>query len=293
MAESPSRHSPARDRAFTLAGLPLETALFFAAVIGICLAQVGLLWRQENSELLGTSLLLWLAIASLLWDKRHELSVDTRPLEGAIGAGLLALVLARSFSAEGFHAQISPLLAFAGLCLLTARVQHLGRYWKELLVLGLLALSPIYELALSALNLPKLTAATSAFALWYSGFEVIRDGLNIYLPGGRVEVYGACSGVGSIMQMTNVAVLFLLLFPTNRVQKGICLLAAIAIGFAVNAGRVGLLAVLVANSSTEAFDYWHGGDGSMVFFALSVVIFWGFVWLMVLREPSDDPPEFA
>ncbi|WP_040656557.1 cyanoexosortase A [Rubidibacter lacunae] len=266
-----------------------DVALALGIAISILVAHASALWWGGAGDLLGTSLLLWLAIASLLWDKRETFAVESGIVSSAIGLGLVGLVTVRNFSPEGFHLRISPLLAFLGLGLLTVGARHLHRYWKELLILGMLALGPLYELTLNIINLPNLTATFSSFALWYAGFDVAREGLNIYLPGGMVEVYGACSGVGSIMQMTNLAVLFLLLFPTNWAQKIACVVVGIALGFAVNAGRIGWLAVLAAKGDRAAFDYWHGGNGSLVFFAFNVLLFWGFVWLTVLREPQEVP----
>ena len=43
-----------------------------------------------------------------------------------------------------------------------------------------------------------------------------------------------------------------------------------ALFFLVNGVRVALMAVLVALSDGEAFEYWHLGDGSLIFSAIAV-----------------------
>jgi cyanoexosortase A len=123
--------------------------------------------------------------------------------------------------------------------------------------------------------------------LWYTGFEVKRQGLFLFLPTGRVEVYGACSGLHSVLQMLNISVLFLLLFPVrSHLQKLFCILFAVVLGFFVNAIRVALMAILIAFSNKQAFEYWHGGDGSLVFSMISVLLFGCFCWFVFLRTPQ-------
>ncbi len=113
-----------------------------------------------------------------------------------------------------------------------------------------------------------------------------RQGAFIALPTGRVEVYGACSGVSNVLQMLYISLLFLLLVPLRWPQRLLCMVIAPLIGFFVNAGRVALMAILVANTRQEAFEYWHTGDGSLVFSAIAVLLFGAFCWLAFLRQPT-------
>lgn len=265
-----------------------QLLLFFGVAIAIGVTHFIFLLNEDNSELFATSFLLWLALGSLLWEKRDTIPINSGGISMAIGIVLIALVLVRTFSPAGYHLKLSPILSFVGLCLITSKAEKLFYYGRELIILSLLAIAPILKQILELINLPLITAKFSTFFLWYSGFSVNREDLFIFLPGGRVEVYGACSGVASITQMLNIGVLFILLFPSQWYQKIYAILVAMLIGFFVNAGRVALLAFLVANSTEEAFDYWHGGDGSLVFFVISVLIFSGVVWLTILRETPDD-----
>ena len=161
-----------------------------------------------------------------------------------------------------------------GVGLLASGLQGLYQYWKELCLFGLLMLNPLLKFGLELSNLPRLTAQTAAFMLWYTGFDVRLEGLSLLLPTGRVDVYGACSGVGSMLQMLYISVLFLLLFSLrSTLQQVLAVLLAVLIGFLVNAARVALMAVLVAFSQKSAFDYWHTGDGSLIFAAIAVGLF--------------------
>ena len=261
----------------------------FAAIAAIHLS---LLNRAGDSELFATSFLFWLAAGSLIWERKEKLNFQSSLPATLVGFLLLVFVLFRSVSLTGSTGllKLLPLLGIVGIGLMASGFRGLRQYWRELLIFGLLAAYPILEGILQLINLPQLTAKSGMFMLWYSGFTVQRQGLFLLLPTGRVEVYGACSGVQSILQMVSVAVLFLLMFPIkSNVQKVLCLVVAILIGFFVNSARVALLAVLVAFSQKGTFDYWHGGSGSLIFSVISVAIFGLFCWAVFLRPSKQQP----
>ncbi|MCS6815150.1 MAG: archaeosortase/exosortase family protein, partial [Cyanobacteria bacterium] len=129
----------------------------------------------------------------------------------------------------------------------------------------------------------------------YIGFDVVRYN-NVFIslpPRGTVQVYGACAGSQSILQMFNVAILFLTMVPLRLSQQFLAIAVAIVIGFVVNAGRVVLLAILHAYGQQAAFDYWHEETGSLVFFVIAVMVFGSFCWLAFLRESPPNDQEVA
>lgn len=265
----------------------LSSAAAFAAL------HLTLVNRAGNSELLTTSLLFWVVAASLIWDKRHSLTFESNLGTGAIGAVLIGFTLLRSAAlpdaATFLH--LLPFVCFLGLAVLASGFHGLRQYWRELLIFGLLAIHPFLEIGLQVINLSKMTAMTAAFLLKYMGFIVERDGIFLNMPTGRVEVYAACSGIQSTLQMLNISVLFLMMFSLRTpLQRILCLSVGVLLGYFVNALRVALMAVLVAFSNRQAFAYWHGGDGSLIFSALAVVLFGGFCWFTFLRQ-SDQKPD--
>ncbi|WP_181357668.1 cyanoexosortase A [Stenomitos frigidus] len=239
-------------------------------------------------ELFATYILLWFAVGFLVWERRHTLVLESGAIGGAIGGGLLLglLWLSSALPTSGSFLRGFPVVMVLGLGLLASGVRGLHQYWKELCIFGLLTFNPLLKLGLDLINLPKLTANAAAFMLWYTGFDVRLDGLSLLLPTGRVDVYGACSGVSSMLQMLYIAVLFVMMFSLRSVvQQALAVLLAVLIGFLVNAARVALMAVLVAFSQKNAFDYWHTGDGSLIFAAIAVGLFGVFCWLAFLRTP--------
>lgn len=254
-----------------------------ALTLALALLHLIILDFSGQPNLMSVSILMWLAIASLLWDKRQSLNFNSGVFSSALGGTLIALVLLRSVSPGGYHLFVSPLISGIGLALMASGIKGLPSYWKELLILSLLALYSQFSAILNAIDLSTLTAQFGNFALLLGGFQAYRDGVTITLPTGRVEVYGACSGVESIMLMFYIACLFLLLIPIGRGQRLICLGVAVLLGFVINGVRVALMAWLVAYSNQEAFKYWHGDDGSLIFAIISVGIFGLFCWFAYVR----------
>ncbi|PSF37980.1 cyanoexosortase A [Aphanothece hegewaldii CCALA 016] len=263
----------------------LQKSTYWLLALGVALATLHLTILDRSSEpnLMSLSILLWLAIGSLLWDKRHNLHLESDFVSTLVGFSLIMLILLRGLAPSGYHLKISPFVSGVGLALMASGVKRLYDYWKELLILGLLVLYTPFANILQAIDLPLLTAKVSTFILWFNGFNVYREGVNINLPTGKVEVYGACSGIDSILLMFNIAVLFFLLIPIKPIQRIVCLVLAIILGFIVNAFRVALMAILVAARNTEAFEYWHGNDGSLIFSVIGVVLFGLFCWFAYVR----------
>jgi cyanoexosortase A len=248
-----------------------------------------ILEQANEPNLLTMSLLFWLAIASLMWDKRDKLKLDSGIFSSFLGATLITFVLLRSLSPAGYHKLVSPFISGMGLCLMASSIKRLHEYWKELSILGLLVLYPALSGFLNAIDLTTLTAKLSTFILWATGFRAEREGVLIFLPTGRVEVYGACSGIEIIILMFSLAILFWLLVPLSRLQLALCITVATLLGFIVNALRVSLLAILVANSSQNAFNFWHDGAGSSIFSILAVCLFGLFCWLFYVRKLQNIP----
>lgn len=256
----------------------------FLIGLGIVALNLITLSNASKPELLNTSILLWIAVGSIIWEKRNFLNFQSDLFSTCLGATLITFVLLRSVSYAGYNFRFSPLASFLGLILLTSGTKSFCQFKKEILILSLPILSAFVEIALNLFNLSLITAKFSGFVLWYLGFEVVREGLFLILPTGIVEVYHACSGASLILMMLTVSVLFLIFFPISSIQKFFCVLGAILVGFVVNSARVALMAILVAYSNIEAFEYWHGGDGALVFSLIAVLIFSFYCWLAFLRQ---------
>jgi cyanoexosortase A len=273
--------------AFWLLGL---TASFIAI-------HLSLVWHTLSPSFLAMSLLFWLSALALVWNQRQGLNLKTGVFASLLGTTLLALLLlliSTAITGDNF-VRVYPFLAALGLALLASGFQGLRQYWQPLVLLFFLGIPEVllsYSWLSSSTDISAATARLSTVMLWYSGFNVVRQGVNIYLPGGSVEVYPGCSGLELMMQLLGLSVLVLILLPLRWtwVQKIGLPLVAMAIAFIVNGVRVALMAILVAQGQKGAFDYWHNGTGSLLFSGIAVLLFVFFVqW--ILQQHTAPVPE--
>lgn len=260
---------------------------FWLLVIGTGLAAIHLtlVSRTGHDEMFSTSLLYWVAVSSLVWKKRDQLKLGSSILATGCGIILMAIILLRSQSLASFDSflRVAPLLSAIALGLLASGIRGLKQYWQEFVVFGFLI--PHSGVLSQMFDASFITAEFATLLLWISGFDVSRQGVYVSLPAGSVEVNPGCSGYGSMLQLLSIAVIYLLMFPTSRLQRLLLPIVAILLGFGVNGIRVAIMTVLSA-SDRAAFEYWHNGEGSLVFSLLSVLLFSGLCW--VLGQPAAE-----
>lgn len=258
---------------------------------GLVAIHLTLTWRAEDSSLWGVSALFWIAVGSLLWSKRDTLNLDSDVFSSLCGTLLISVVLVKSISISGYDPflRVFPFISALGIALLASGFKQLKQYWRELLILCFVAPSPG---ALSLLlDISPLTAQFATAILWYLGFNVARKGVYLFLPTSSVEVYSGCSGIEVMLQLLGLAIVFLMMFPTNRNEKILVPVVALLIAFVVNGVRVALLAILASPSTQKAFEYWHKGDGSLVFSMIAVLIFGIFCFFLLRQdEPDENDP---
>lgn len=248
-----------------------------------------LAWRVDEVDHLGMLILFVMAIASMIQDRKAPLMLNSSGVGIVVGSLCILWVLIYSLSTpEKFHTfiRVAPFVSGVGLTLLAAGFQGIKQFAKELTILFFLGIPRV--LVSMLVDISPVTAKFSAFMLWYVGFDVTRDGVYIRLPTGAVEVYEGCSGLESMSYLLGLSVIFLMMFPLSRLKQIIVPIVAIATGFVVNGVRVSLMAVLAASGNKASFDYWHEGDGSMIFAISAVLLFGAFCFFM--SRQSDNQP---
>ncbi len=271
---------------------PLKNSKFWLLGIasGLIIIHLNLSWRSENIDLLTTSLIFWPAVSFLIWEKHEILKLESGVFSSCLGILLISWVLLKSASLVGVYGydpflNISPVITALGLVMLASGVKGLKQYWQEITLLGFLAIPS--KLPLLLVDIPSLTAKFATYILWHLGFSVSRQGVNIILPTGSVEVYPGCAGIKIMFQLLGLALLFLVMFPTNLTKKVTTPVVAVFIAFTVNGLRVALMAVL-ANSNEAAFKYWHEGTGSLIFSMIAAVIFGLFCYFLLIQDESEN-----
>ncbi|MEN8443793.1 MAG: cyanoexosortase A [Cyanobacteria bacterium J06555_13] len=256
---------------------------------GLFFIYANLISRASYDSLIGTGLLYWIAISSMLWSRRETLNLQSGVFGTAIGATLLALILIKSAFMQGYDPflRVYPFLSVLGLGLLASGALGVRQFWQELGIFAFLIPPP--SLLEKVVDTTMATAKFSTALLWYGGFDVVRDGPFILIPNGGVEVYSGCSGVDTIFHMLGLSVIFLAMFPTSRLQKVIIPVIAVVLAFIVNGARVSVMAMLSEPKNKVAFEYWHTGDGSLLFSMFAVVLLC--VCCFFILESNRSAPE--
>lgn len=267
---------------------PLKESKFWLLSIaaGLIAIQLTINWKNGDINSWSTSLLFWVAICSVVWERRNTLGLQAGIVSSLLGTLVIAIVLIKSTSPSGAFYYISPFVSALGLGLLASGFRGLKQYWQELLALFCLGVPHVTIPSL--VDISKLTAMFAAFVLSHLGFAVSRQGVYISLVKGAVEVNPQCSGMQNILQLFAIAILFLVMFPLNWSKKILVPIIAICIGFTVNVFRVALMAILVAYSTQENFVYWHKGDGAQIFSLISALLFGLFCFLLLRLDESKN-----
>ena len=201
-----------------------------------------------------------------------------------VGVALLVVMLwfGQRLMGSDFLSSLLPLLAGIALALLAAPASKLRPFLKSLCVLALL---PVVSAVSTLTPLGPLSVATAWLAkqmLSICGYTAVQLGTLVKLQGGGVIVSGACAGLGILLQLLLVAVIFALAFPMrHRWQNGLLIVVAPLLGIVVNGMRITLLALFVTSSLPNRqwwFEFFHDHWGSLLFSGLGMQLF---VWLYV------------
>ncbi|MGJ5627876.1 cyanoexosortase A [Nostoc sp. CALU 1950] len=270
----------------------LKNAEFWLLGIGSSLIAINLtlVLRHGTISSLYISFLFFIAMYILLKEKRHNLTFESGIFSSFLGTLLLVVVFINStFQINvGILSLFLPLISGFGLALLASGCKGLKQYRKELLLLGFLTIRNFLVLVRHKLDISLITAKLSTAILWYTGSQVNRSGVMINLPGGSIEVYSGCAGIDVIIDLLSLAVLFIFLFNLSLQQKFIVPIVAAILGFIVNGFRVALMAILVAQGDKQAFEYWHEGDGSLIFSMIATLFFGCFCWFLLSRNEQEN-----
>ncbi len=201
-----------------------------------------------------------------------------------VGVALLVVMLwfGQRLMSSNLISSLLPLLAGIALALLAAPASKLRPFLKSFCVLALL---PVVSAVSTLTPLGPLSVATAWLAkqmLSICGYTAVQLGTLVKLQGGGVIVGGACAGLGMLLQLLLVAVIFAMAFPMrHRWQNGLMIVMAPLLGIVVNGMRITLLALFVTSSLPNRmwwFEFFHEHWGSLLFSGVGMQLF---VWLYV------------
>lgn len=264
----------------------LENAKLWLLGIGASLTTINLsqISKNANSEILFINLVFLAFVCFSIKEKHYSLNLESGVISSFFGFLLIALVFLSSTVEINYGGLFLcyPLISGFGLALLASGFKGLKQYQIELL--ALFGLSAHRLLSITAPDISLVTAKLSTSILWYTGFKVVRSGVNVMLPTGSIKIYAGCSGMSAIINLLSIALLFTLIFNLNWKQKILVPIVAAIFGFVVNGVRVAIMAILVAQGDKPAFEYWHDGDGSLIFTMISALVFGCFCWVLLSQN---------
>jgi exosortase len=240
-------------------------------------------WQTQGIDIVVMMALVWGGALCCVEDRLATL----RPRPSGVGLTLaIVLLLLAQWRQERIIQpmriiHLLPMVqGFALLCLAVPISRW--KFWKDpLLVLALLPFSVVVGKLIPVDALSRLTCHLGQVLFLSFGMDAAVAGRQLILPGGAVEVSGPCSGSGMVMQLMVVGALFSLVFPLGEGRKrwvamGVTMAVAPVFAVLANAFRIALLALINGSSWPQKawwFEFFHGGEGGLVFALLAVMAF--------------------
>ena len=261
--------------------LKTEPFWLLSIAAGLQAISLTLVWKADDVGHLGMSILFLFAISSILWDKRHTLNFESDVFSSIVGWLIISWVLWQSANHNSeYTLRVLSFTSALGVSLLASGFKGLKQYWDVLTILFFLEIPSV--LADLFVDISPLSAKFASLLLWYLGFDVTLNGVNIYLPPGSVKVIPSCSGVDTINYLLGISVIALIMFPIAKNKRFFVAIFAMLVGFVLNGIRIAILAVMVGTNEA-AFHSWHGGNASYSFGVLGILIF-GLVYMLLLKQ---------
>ena len=283
MSPTPERHR--------LAIVLLSIGAFAALFGGPLVALIRDWWNDSDA---GYGLLLAPVAIWLAWRSRPLAggrAGDCRSTTGnrAWGLGiLLAAITLRYVSglaAELFTMRMSVLLALGGLTTYYFGLRQVRAWWLPFLLLMLSV--PLPEMIRGSLTLPLQLRASRAGAalLEWRGVPVRLSGNIIELPGRKLFVTEACSGLRSLTALVSLSVLLGAILLRSWAGRAAVVLGAVAIAIGVNAIRVFLTGFLAVFADPQLADgFLHLSEGWLLFLVSLALVSGGALLLRSLER---------
>jgi exosortase len=223
---------------------------------------------EAGHGLLLAPVALWLA-----WKKGWVAASPSAALGILILVAAIILRAASELAAELFTMRFSMVVALVGLIVYYRGVQQVLAWWLPLLLLTLAI--PLPELITSTIALPLQFRASrlGAALLEWRNIPVRLTGNISDIPGHRLFVTEACSGLRSLTALLSIAFLMGGLWLHGAWSRALLVLLAIPIAIAINGVRVfltGFLVFFVDPKMGEGF--MHVTEGWLLFLVSLVLI---------------------
>ena len=245
-----------------------------------------------NNDDFSHGLLLPFITAYLIWDRKDSIAAAAKtssdkkePLKFILGIILFALgtlsFLAWTLADLNFLGWLGFFLAFIGVIFLCVKNPVFSIIIGPVLLLFMAHPLPASVLPRLFNPLQATAAKASEITLALLGVPVFVQGNIIEIPGMRLMVEEACSGLRSVFAMTTAALIIPMLFKMSWAARIFLLILALVLAVVLNIGRVvltGVLAYFYDPAAAEGFFHEFTG---MIVFIIGLVIIYSFAnWVM-------------
>jgi exosortase C (VPDSG-CTERM-specific) len=132
------------------------------------------------------------------------------------------------------------------------------------------------------------TAAQGFFGLY--GTPVLRDGLDLHLPGFALTVAPECSGIHSTLVLFMTSFMAGYLFLDRSWQRALLVLAVVPLAILRNGFRIFVVGELCVHIGPDMINSPIHRKGGPIFFALSLIPFLLFLVFLRRLNPAARPP---
>ncbi|HXW06866.1 MAG TPA: exosortase A [Vicinamibacterales bacterium] len=246
------------------AGVVLAAVVWtYAGVMSSLVAQ----WASDDNYSHG---FIVLPIAALFaWERRERLR-GARPAPSPAGAALvlvsLVLFALGRLGAELFLTRVSLVGIVAGAVLFVWGREHFRILLFPLAFLLLMIPLPAIVFNQIAFPLQLLASEVGEVAIASAGIPVLREGNILELPGTRLEVAEACSGIRSLVSLLTLAIVLAHFSGPGPWRRVLIVASAVPIAILANAARVagtGLTSHWLGEAAAQGF--FHGFSGWLIF----------------------------
>lgn len=245
---------------------------------------------QRHPSLTLMAVVIWGGAVICIEDNLDSLRIGPSRPSLVAGFALLAYATWRSavVADQDSSVYVLPLLQGLGLALLARPVRQIGIFKPALIVLSLFPLQLLIARLIPDLWLSVVTGKASQWILLIFGVNAALQGRVLSLgEAGGVTIQPSCNGVDMIAQLTIIAIVFVLAFPIRSLwTRWLYVAMAPVVGFAANACRISILAVINSSSlpmKKQLFDFLHLEWGGFVFAGLATVVI-GQIYLILINR---------
>jgi len=231
----------------------------------------------------------------LIWPQRKALAVGSRPAWGmaavglVAGLGLLAIYLLATH--RGGRLRMDDYLAVMTLSflslLLSGAAVTLGRDALRTMafpIAFLVFMAPFPSVVLHGIeSFLQSASAEAAYAfLDVAGMSVLKDGMDLHMPGFSLTVAPECSGIHSTWVLFITSLVAGHLFLRKFWSRAALTIVVLPLAIVRNGLRIFTLGELCVNVDPSWIDSQFHHQGGPLWFALSLVPF--FILLLLLRK---------